>query len=653
MLSNLLVQLVNGLADASTLFLVAAGLSLIFGVTRIVNFAHGSFYMFGIYIAYSIASRFGHTAGGFWLSVLAAALVVAVLGALVEVIVLRRIYQAPELFHLLATFALVLIFRDAALWLWGPEDLFGPRAPHLAGAVNFLGHPLPTYDIALIVIGPVVLLLLWYALTRTRWGTLVRAATQDREMLGALGINQAWLFTGVFFVGAFLAGLGGALQGPRMSANLSLDLETIGNAFVVVVVGGMGSIPGAFVAALIIAEIKALCIGIGHVTIFGVGLSLSRFTLVAEFVVMAVVLVVRPWGLLGRASAAVRGMAAPEAPLRPAGKRVKWLAAIVLLVLLLAPLLANAFPYMPVLLVEILIAVLFATSLHFIMGPGGMHSFGHAAYFGLGAYGAALFLKVLNLPMEAALLLAPLLAVGGALVFGWFCVRLSGVYLAMLTLAFAQIVWSVVFQWDDVTGGSNGILGLWPADWLSSPVAFYYVTLVCAVIGVWLLRRMLFSPLGYAMRASRDSVLRAEAIGIDVKRVQWAAFVIASLFCGLAGSLYAFSKGTISPEVISVSRSVDGLVMVLLGGLQTLTGPIVGAAVFTWLQDTVARQTDYWQALLGFAILLLVIAFPQGIVGSIRDRFGDDINDNANDANNAAGKTTAPTSQRAAIKEGL
>ncbi|SDR48317.1 ABC transporter permease [Paraburkholderia tuberum] len=650
MLSNLLVQLVNGLADASTLFLVAAGLSLIFGVTRIVNFAHGSFYMFGIYVAYSIASRFGHTAGGFWLSVLAAALAVAVLGALVEIVVLRRIYQAPELFHLLATFALVLIFRDAALWLWGPDDLFGPRAPHLAGAVDFLGHPLPTYDIALIVIGPVVLLLLWYALTRTRWGTLVRAATQDREMLGALGINQAWLFTGVFFVGAFLAGLGGALQGPRMSANLSLDLETIGNAFVVVVVGGMGSIPGAFVAALLIAEIKALCIGIGHVTIFGIGFSLSRFTLVAEFVVMAVVLVVRPWGLLGRASAAVRAMGTPETPLRPAGRRLKGLAAFVLLVLALAPLAANAYPYMPVLLVEILIAVLFAASLHFIMGPGGLHSFGHAAYFGLGAYGAALFLKVLNLPMEAALLLGPLLAVVGALVFGWFCVRLSGVYLAMLTLAFAQIVWSVVFQWDDVTGGSNGVLGLWPSNWLSSPVAFYYLTLACAVLGVWLLRRMLFSPLGYAMRASRDSALRAEAIGIDVKRVQWASFVIAALFCGLAGSLYAFSKGNISPEVISVSRSVDGLVMVLLGGLQTLSGPIVGAAVFTWLQDTVARQTDYWQALLGLAILLLVIAFPQGIVGFVRERFGDANGDQADKTNGGA---ASPSQRAAAVKEGL
>ncbi|CAG4898120.1 ABC transporter permease [Paraburkholderia saeva] len=640
MLSNLLVQLVNGLADASALFLVAAGLSLIFGVTRIVNFAHGSFYMIGVYVAYSIASRFGATTAGFWVSVVAAALVVAVLGALVEVVVLRRIYRAPELFHLLATFALVLIFRDAALWLWGPQDLFGPRAPHLAGAIDLLGHTLPTYDIALIVMGPLVLLALWYALTRTRWGTLVRAATQDREMLGALGINQAWLFTGVFFVGAFLAGLAGALQVPRMSANLSLDLETIGNAFVVVVVGGMGSIPGAFVAALLIAEIKALCIGIGHVSIGGIDLSLSKFTLVAEFVVMAIVLVVRPWGLLGRATTAVRGMATAEAPLRPAGKRLRALAVVALVVLALAPLAATAFPYMPVLLVEILIAVLFAASLHFIMGPGGMHSFGHAAYFGLGAYGAALFLKVLDLPMEAALVLGPLLAVGGALVFGWFCVRLSGVYLAMLTLAFAQIVWSVVFQWDDVTGGSNGVLGLWPSSWLSSPVAYYYLTLVCAALGVWLLRRMLFSPLGYAMRASRDSVLRAEAIGIDVKRVQWAAFVIASLFCGLAGSLYAFSKGTISPEVISIGRSVDGLVMVLLGGLQTLTGPIVGAAVFTWLEDTVARQTDYWQALLGFAILLLVIAFPQGIAGFIRDRFD---NDDADDS----------TKNSAAATEGL
>ena len=179
-----------------------------------------------------------------------AALVIGALGALVEIILLRRIYRAPALFQLLATFALVLIFRDVALFIWGPQDLLGPIAPGLNGSIKILGHYFPKYDVVLIFIGPVVLGLLWLLLTRTRWGTLVRAATQDREMLGALGVNQAWLFTAVFALGAFLAALGGAVQIPRLPANLTLDLGVIGDAFVIVVVGGMGSIPGAYVAAL-------------------------------------------------------------------------------------------------------------------------------------------------------------------------------------------------------------------------------------------------------------------------------------------------------------------------------------------------------------------------------------------------------------------
>jgi len=245
-LSSLIVQLINGLADASSMFLVAAGLSLIFGVTRIVNFAHGSFYMLAIFIAYSLVAHIGASPLGFWGALLLAALAVALLGALVEMLVLRRIYRAPELLQLLATFALVLIIKDAALYLWGPEDLFGPRAPGLAGSVDLLGRRLAQYDLLLIVIGPLVLALLWLLLNRTRWGTLIRAATQDRDMVAALGVNQAWLFTGVFALGCFLAGLGGALQAPRVPANLALDLDTIANAFVVVVVGGMGSISGAF-----------------------------------------------------------------------------------------------------------------------------------------------------------------------------------------------------------------------------------------------------------------------------------------------------------------------------------------------------------------------------------------------------------------------
>ena len=617
-LSSLIVQLVNGLADASAMFLVGAGLSLIFGVTRIVNFAHGSFYMLGIYIAYTLVGLIGGSGVGFWSAVLLSAFAVALIGVIVEVVILRRIYRAPELFQLLATFALVLVFKDIALSVWGPEDLFGPRAPGLTGSIQLLGRRIPSYDVVLIVIGPVVLGLLWLVLNRTRWGTLIRAATQDREMVGALGINQSWLFTSVFALGCFLAGLGGALQGPRMPANLAIDLETIGSAFVVVVVGGMGSIPGAFLAALLIAEIKAICIGIGQVTLFGMDFSLSKMTLVAEFLVMAVILVFRPWGLLGKPQAVSRNTSEQEEPLRAATPWMRKATYVGIAALLLLPLLAGTFPYLTVLSVEILIAVLFAASLHFIMGPGGMHSFGHAAYFGLGAYGAALVLSKLHLPMEVALVVGPIVAALGALLFGWFCVRLSGVYLAMLTLAFSQIVWSIIYQWDAFTGGSNGLVGIWPAPWLSTPAAYYYLTMALSVIGVLLLRRILFSPFGYAMRAGRDSVLRADAIGIDVKRVQWMAFVVAGLFCGVAGVLYAFSKGSISPEVISVNRSVDGLVMVMLGGIQTLFGPVVGATVFTWLHDTIARETEYWRAMLGLAILAMVLLFPNGIVGSLR-----------------------------------
>ncbi len=617
--SGLAVQLLNGLAGASSLFLVGAGLSLIFGVTRIVNFAHGSFYMLGIYVAYTLADKLGGL--GFWVALPLAAIAVGAFGAVVELVLLRRVYRAPELFQLLATFALMLVVKDAALWLWGPEDLLGPRAPGLAGAVDILGRRLPQYDLFLIVVGPAVLGLLWLLLTRTRWGTLVRAATQDREMVGALGVNQAWLFTAVFALGTMLAGLGGALQLPREPANLGLDLATIGDAFVVVVVGGMGSIPGAYVAALLIAEIKAICIGVGTVDVFGIAFSFSKLTLVVEFLVMAVVLVVRPWGLFGRPQATSRNSAPPEAPLRGAGRATQVAGAVLLVALIAWPIATAGSPYLTVLAIDLLTAALFAASLHFIMGPAGMHSFGHAAYFGLGAYGASLLFRSLQLPMEASLLLAPVVAALGALVFGWFCVRLSGVYLAMLTLAFAQIVWSVVFQWDDFTGGSNGLTGVWPAEWLADKQHYYFLTLVLVVLGVLAIRRVLFAPFGYAMRAGRDSPLRADAIGIDVKRIQWVAFVIAAVFAGLAGGLYAFSKGSISPDTVSVGRSVDGLVMVLLGGLQTLAGPVVGAVAFTWLQDAVARNTDYWRAVLGGIILLLVLVFPQGIAGAFGQLF--------------------------------
>lgn len=616
-LTGFIVQFLNGLAEASSLFLVAAGLSLIFGVSRIVNFAHGSLYMLGIYIAYTILEQWGGSIAGFWASLLLAALIVGVLGALVEATLLRRIYRAPEMFQLLATFALVLVFNDMALWLWGPDDLLGPLAPGLSGSIQIFDRYLPVYDLALIVIGPAVLLGLWLLLNHTRWGTLIRAATQDREMLGALGVNQAWLFTGVFALGAFLAGLGGALQIPRQPASLMLDLSIIGDVFVVVVVGGMGSIPGAYLAALIIAELKALCIALGIVEIAGVSIAFPKLTLVVEFIFMALVLVFRPWGLLGKPLGAVRQTSQADAPLRSPGRGLKALGLLLFLAFAALPLLAGVLPYAAVLAQDMLVAMLFAASLHFMMGLGGMPTFGHAAYFGIGAYCAALLFKSAGLGMAGSLLAAPVAAGIAAAAFGWFCIRLTGVYLAMLTLAFAQIIWSIVYQWDDVTGGSNGIVGIWPEAWLAGDTYFYF-TLLLVALAVLLLRHMAFAPFGYALRAVRDSALRADAIGIHVKGVQWAAFIVAGLFAGLAGALYVFSKGSTSPEVVTVGKSVDGLVMVLLGGIQTLSGPLVGAVGFTALQDYFVGITEYWRALFGAVILLIVLVFPQGIAGSVK-----------------------------------
>ncbi|HZO00014.1 MAG TPA: ABC transporter permease [Burkholderiales bacterium] len=596
--SAVLLQSLNGLASASSLFVLAAGLSLIFGVSRIVNFAHGSLFMLGMYLAVWLSARVG-----FWAGVPIAALVLAALGFLIETLLLRRIYRAPELLQLLATFALVLVIKDFALWAWGPEDMLGPRAPGLSGAVSIAGGQFPQYDLFLIALGPAVFVLLHFLLTRTRFGILIRAATEDREMAGALGVNQRWLFTAVFTLGAALAGLGGALAIPREPANLEIDLALVSDAFVVVVVGGMGSIPGAFLAALLIGGIKAFCIGLGY----------SKITLVAEFIVMAAVLVVRPWGLLGRPIAVSR---APQDAFGISSRRAM---PLVVAVLALVPLLSDG--YILILLTDVLVFALFAVSLHFLLGPGGMVSFGHAAYFGLGAYGAALLFLRWQLPMELSLAAAPLVAAGGAVLFGWFCVRLSGIYLAMLTLALAQIVWSVAFQWDAVTGGSNGLVGVWPAAWLSSRTAYYLATLALCAASIACLWRFAVSPFGYALRASRDSPLRAEASGINVRAQQWAAFIVAGGFAGLAGALFAFSKGSISPETLSVPRSVDGLVMVLLGGVQTLTGPVWGAAIFTWLEDAMSREIAYWRAGIGAVILLLVLALPGGLEGTLKRWF--------------------------------
>jgi branched-chain amino acid transport system permease protein len=618
-LASLAVQLLNGLASASSLFLIAAGLTLIFGVTRIVNFAHGSLYMLGAYVAFSAGTALGAFSRAplaFWGAAVVAALLVAILGALIEVLLLKRLYPAPELLQLTATFGIVLVVRDVALALWGPEDRLGPRVAGLDGVVQWAGRAVPQYDLFLLVVGPVILAALTLLLRRTRFGMLVRAASENRMLAGALGIDQARLFTAVFALGSFLAGLAGALTLPREPANLGMDLAVIADAFVVTVLGGLGSIPGAFIAAIIIGVTKALCIAAGTVEVAGVTLAMPRLTLVIEFVVMALVLLIRPAGLLGVATSvpATTSIPAERALIRRPGMRSAIIAAIVVVSALLLPFAGDQ--YVLVLATDILIAALFTASLQLIVGTGGIVSFGHAAYFGFGAYATALA-ATHGYPFAAALVLGPVAGACAALAFGALCVRMSGIYLAMLTLAFAQILWSVALQWDAVTGGSNGITGVWPPDWLAERTHYYLFVLAIGAIAVMALAIIAFTPFGYALRASRDSALRAAALGIDVRARRVKAFAIAGGFAGVAGSLFAYSKGGIGPDALSIPRSVDALVMLLLGGQNALFGPLLGAVAFTWLQDALARVTEYWRACVGIGILLIVSVFPSGIGGTL------------------------------------
>jgi len=287
--SFLFAQSLSGLTAGMFLFLIASGLSLVFGVLRVLNFAHGAFYMLGAYLAYQIVLWTGTGPGRFWWAALGAAAGIAGLGALVERLLLRHLYGREELYQLLFTYALMLILSDAAKVAWGTGQLSVSRPPGLTGAFHVLGTTVPYYNLFILLLGPALALVFWLVLHRARAGRLIRAAVLDREMLGALGVNVGRLYTGVFVLGAFLAGLGGALVTPVKTIVPGMDVEIIVEAFIVVVIGGLGSFWGTFLGALVYGQVLA----------FGI-LIVPRFSIFSVFALMAVVLILRPWGLLGR-----------------------------------------------------------------------------------------------------------------------------------------------------------------------------------------------------------------------------------------------------------------------------------------------------------------------------------------------------------------
>lgn len=291
-LSGIIIQVLNGITFAMFLYLIAAGLSVVFGVIDIVNFAHGSFYMLGAYFAYSMTHKLNFT-GNFMVTLMVAPVLVGLLGVLMERFLLRPIYDAPHFLQLLLTYGVILISQDAVKYFWsgkGQEFVKSVPPPDvLSGSVDILGRPFPSYYLFAIVSGLLVAVFLWWFLERSRWGSLIRAAASQKEMLAALGVNVKLLYTLVFALGALLGGLGGALAAPVRAAHPGMGMEVIVECFVVVVLGGLGSVKGALVAALIIGELE----------VFGIRY-FEELSMAFMYVLMIAVLLYKPAGLFGK-----------------------------------------------------------------------------------------------------------------------------------------------------------------------------------------------------------------------------------------------------------------------------------------------------------------------------------------------------------------
>ncbi|HEY3049814.1 MAG TPA: ABC transporter permease [Polaromonas sp.] len=606
------VQLLGGLSYATTLFLMAAGLTLIFGVTRIVNFAHGSFFMLGaLFTAHWVTHWFptwGESAALYLLAILLGAACAGVAGAVAEFLLLRRMAEAPELYQLVATFGLTLAMHDAMQWGFGVDEVFAPRFPGLKGSLAIGEEFFPLYQLVMIALGPLVWLGLHLLLKRSLLGQRLRAATQDRHMLAALGVNPKPLMLGAVVLGCALAGLGGALQLPREPAHLQMDMNVIVETFVVVVTGGLGSIGGAFVAALLI----------GLVHVFGVAV-FPQATLVMVFLTMAVVLVFRPQGLNGLSVASLEGVRETAQKFRGLGLRRRWTWGIALVVVLLASLAWLGGPYWQTLAADALILMMFGISLQAMMALGGLVSFGHAAFFALGAYGAALSHSLWGASLPLALAAGCAAALAVAAVFGAAVVRSSGVYLAMLSLALAQVIWAGATQWISLTGGDNGIIGLTLVGEDVRPL-FYALLVALALIAVLALRRLGQSVMGAALQAVRDASLRAAASGLPVGWLKYRIFVESAVLAGLAGGLFAAHKGAVFPSLAAVSTSVDALLVVLLGGVHQLWGAVVGSALLSYAGAELGREVTYWRGLLGCFIMLIMVASPSGLLSLLAGR---------------------------------
>jgi len=264
---------------------------------------------------------------------------------------------------------------------------------------------------------------------------------------------------------------------------------------------------------------------------------------------------------------------------------------------------------------QLLFTILFATSLNLLVGHAGLFSFGHVGFYAIGAYAFTILYKTYGVPFGVSFVAGPLLAAVAAVIFGYFCIRLTKIYFTFLTLAFAQIIWAITFKWTPVTGGDSGIVGVTPPSFLIPLNNTYFLTLGVVAVLIYVMYRIAHSPFGLMLNVIRENPNRAEFIGVNVRLYQLIIFTISGFFAGFAGVLFVLLTRSIFPDVLLVTRSIDVVAMVIVGGMYNFWGPMIGAVVLLYLNSFVKVYTEYWLLVLGIILAVVVLFFPDGISG--------------------------------------
>ncbi len=608
----MLTILFDGVAYGMLLFLIASGLAVTLGLMNFVNLAHGAFAMAGGYLASVLSNRMGVP---FLATLPLAFLFSAALGALLEPTLYRRLYGRPHLDQVLFSIGLVFMAVAATDYAFGATQVFVKLPPWLLQRFEWHGVGVGAYRLFIIVACALITIALQLTLARTRFGSRLRAAVDDRRTARGMGIRVNVVFLVTFAFGSGLAGLGGALGAEILGLDPTFPLKYMVYFLLVVAVGGTTTITGPLLASLML--------GVADVAGKYYVPNAGAFII---YVAMIILLFLRPQGLFARAT----GVAA-AAPAVPSGGRGGALAAMPrwkayeFAVWAVAVLAYFVFPRQAALWNEIAILALFAVSLDLILGYAGIVSLGHAAFFGFGCYVAALFAKYLVHDPLAGLCVA---TAAGALL-GLACsvlvLRGSDLTRLMVTLGVASILYEIANRFDSLTGGADGLQGvvIGPllgrfAFGLDGKVAYAY-SLAVLFVALLVARRIAQSPFGYSLRAIRDNRLRAQAIGIDVSRHLATIYTIGGAMAAAAGALLAQTTAFASLDVLGFDRSADVMLALVIGGTGYLYGGIVGAAVFRVTQNLLSAWTpQYWQFWLGLLLVAIVLVGHERLVEPFR-----------------------------------